>query len=138
MAMCAILTRRTVFSITRLSSPSVFLSVISRRSALPSPASAAGKNLTTRRPSRLPVYGTCIERVVVADEHVYLVGKFLPRAVVRQSLVRQELHLAFVLVRVVRIVQVQELVLSSDHLWTPSYIDGYIVSAHACLAACAI
>eukprot|EP00965_Chrysotila_dentata_P200171 6179842-Pleurochrysis_carterae.AAC.7 len=55
LAMCAILTRRTVSSITLLSSPSAFLSVSSRRSALSSPASAAGKSFTMRRPSRSPV-----------------------------------------------------------------------------------
>eukprot|EP00965_Chrysotila_dentata_P067547 2235748-Pleurochrysis_carterae.AAC.1 len=51
---CTILTRRTVSSVTVVSFPSVPLSMSSRSKARPSPTSAAGKNLTMRRPSRSP------------------------------------------------------------------------------------
>eukprot|EP00965_Chrysotila_dentata_P087263 2881453-Pleurochrysis_carterae.AAC.1 len=55
-AMCAILTRRIVSSITQLSLPNAFLSNRSRRRARPSPASAAGRNLMMSWPSLSPAY----------------------------------------------------------------------------------
>eukprot|EP00965_Chrysotila_dentata_P029468 979491-Pleurochrysis_carterae.AAC.2 len=52
---CAILTRRMVSLMTRLSLPRTFLSMSSRKSARPLPAaSAAGRNLIMSLPSCLP------------------------------------------------------------------------------------
>eukprot|EP00965_Chrysotila_dentata_P212736 6187218-Pleurochrysis_carterae.AAC.2 len=81
-----------------------FLSLISRRSARPSSASAVGKNLTISRPSCMP------------------------------DLVPHELDLALVLVQIVRVVQAREVVVTSGHRRTSMGTSAAHACFAACAA----